>query len=217
MARFQIGERLKPKDKRLKAIEKLLIRMRRSPFYQEFLDIYSEPYGLNELLKKDKNKAPLMPLRSQDQDQEQDITPPYPPQGGEGVPKPEPTKSMKAKKPNGKLSKAQQALFDRFWEKYPKRKSKGQAMTAWKIIEPDEQLVEAMISKIKRAKTSDAWVKEGGRFIPHPATWLNAMGWEDEYDVNDKRGKEETGNEFSGKKYTGTPINEIPWICDENV
>lgn len=170
--------------------------------------------GFQEAFREGIAKA--MPNQEQDQEQEQDITPSYPPQGGEGVSKPEPTKSRKPKKPNGKLSKAQQALFDRFWENYPNRKSKGQAMTAWKKIDPDEQLVEAMISKIKQAKTSDAWVKERGRFIPHPATWLNAMGWEDEYNVNDN-GKEGPGNEFSGKKYTGTPISEIPWIGDENV
>ena len=25
------------------------------------------------------------------------------------------------------------------------------------------------------------WKKDGGKYIPHPATWLRARGWEDEY------------------------------------
>jgi hypothetical protein len=37
-----------------------------------------------------------------------------------------------------------------------------------------------MVSKIERAKTSDDWLKEGGKYIPYPASWLSARGWEDE-------------------------------------
>lgn len=33
---------------------------------------------------------------------------------------------------------------------------------------------------IERAMTSEDWQKEGGKFIPYPATWLGARGWEDE-------------------------------------
>ena len=79
--------------------------------------------------------------------------------------------------------------FARFWSIYPKKKSKGQAEKAWKKINPDEQLVELIGSKIEQAKTSDDWLKDNGRFIPYPATWLNAKGWEDELG-----GKHETGS-----------------------
>jgi hypothetical protein len=37
-----------------------------------------------------------------------------------------------------------------------------------------------MIAKIEQAKTQDDWIKDGGKFIPYPATWLNAKRWEDE-------------------------------------
>jgi hypothetical protein len=47
---------------------------------------------------------------------------------------------------------------------------------------PSEQQVEAMIAAISRAKTSDQWAKDGGQFIPHPATWLRDRGWEDVFD-----------------------------------
>jgi hypothetical protein len=71
--------------------------------------------------------------------------------------------------------------FEKFWAAYPKKKSKGQAEKAWQTIKPNEQLVATMIATIERAKTSADWTKDGGQYIPHPATWLNGKGWEDEY------------------------------------
>lgn len=82
--------------------------------------------------------------------------------------------------------KKEKNCFDLFWETYPKKKSKGQAEKAWIKIQPDEQLLAKMIATIERAKKSDEWKKSGplgipGEFIPYPATWLNAKGWEDEF------------------------------------
>jgi hypothetical protein len=71
-------------------------------------------------------------------------------------------------------------FFARFYEVYPKKKSKGQAEKAFLKINPDEQLLDLMLSKIEQAKKSDEWIKEKGKYIPHPATWLNAKGWLDE-------------------------------------
>lgn len=74
------------------------------------------------------------------------------------------------------------ALFDRFWAAYPKRKSKADAEKAFTALKPSEQLVEAMIAAIGRATTSVEWRKDGGQFIPYPATWLRAKRWLDEQD-----------------------------------
>lgn len=78
------------------------------------------------------------------------------------------------------LAEVRFSLFERFWKEYPKKKSKGDAEKAFKAIKPSEQLLETMISTIKQAKTSEEWTKEGGRFIPYPASWLRAKGWEDQ-------------------------------------
>ncbi|QNB46839.1 hypothetical protein BR63_11275 [Thermanaerosceptrum fracticalcis] len=78
-------------------------------------------------------------------------------------------------------SKKQESLFDQFWQAYPKKKAKGQAERAWAKLQPDEQLVETMLTAIERAKKSEEWRKENGRYIPYPATWLNGKRWEDEY------------------------------------
>lgn len=72
--------------------------------------------------------------------------------------------------------------FDRFWEKYPKKKSKGQAERAWKKLKPGEPLQDRILDAIERAKTSDQWCRDQGKFIPYPATWLNGKRWEDEPD-----------------------------------
>jgi uncharacterized protein VirK/YbjX len=37
-----------------------------------------------------------------------------------------------------------------------------------------------MIAKIEQAKKSEDWIKEKGKYIQYPATWLEAKGWEDE-------------------------------------
>lgn len=72
------------------------------------------------------------------------------------------------------------AHFDIFWKAYPKKKSKGQAEKEFKKVNPDENLLKTILIAIEQAKKSDDWQKTGGQYIPYPATWLSAKGWEDE-------------------------------------
>jgi hypothetical protein len=71
--------------------------------------------------------------------------------------------------------------FDEFWSEYPRKKSKGDAERAWSTLKPSEQLQAEILSGLGRAKTSEQWTDRGGKFIPYPATWLRAKGWEDEF------------------------------------
>jgi hypothetical protein len=73
-----------------------------------------------------------------------------------------------------------QTAFARFWAAYPRRKNRGQAERAWQKLKPSEQLIAQILQAIERATTSESWQKESGRFIPYPASWLNAKGWLDE-------------------------------------
>jgi hypothetical protein len=84
------------------------------------------------------------------------------------------------KEGKGKDTPPPSAAFVRFWDSYPRKKSKGHAERAWLKIKPDEQLAASIIAGVERAKTSADWLRDDGQFIPHPATWLNARGWEDE-------------------------------------
>ena len=70
--------------------------------------------------------------------------------------------------------------FSQFWKAYPKKRSKGQAEKAWQRLKPDERLQGEILGAVQRATKSEDWTRDGGRYIPHPATWLNATGWEDE-------------------------------------
>ena len=81
--------------------------------------------------------------------------------------------------------------FDEFWKAYPKKKAKEAARKAWVKLKPDEALGKEIIQAvIKSAKTKD-WLKENGKYIPYPATYLNGKRWEDE--GNDTNGQN-TGN-----------------------
>ncbi|RFP23178.1 hypothetical protein D0T25_06710 [Duganella sp. BJB488] len=71
-----------------------------------------------------------------------------------------------------------QTKFERFYAAYPRKKSRIAAEKAFAKLNPDEQLLTAIIAGIERAMTSGQW--SDPQFIPHPATWLNAGGWLDE-------------------------------------
>jgi uncharacterized protein YdaU (DUF1376 family) len=79
--------------------------------------------------------------------------------------------------------------FDRFWKAYPRREAKPNALAAWVAkVGKDEALAERVIAAVTaRAKTPD-WTKDGGKFIPLPATYLNAERWNDEIVLEDDDG-----------------------------
>lgn len=72
------------------------------------------------------------------------------------------------------------ANFKVFWDAYPKKKSKGYAEKVWNKLKPTKELCEKMVSVIGVLKNCEDWKKENGKYIPYPASWLNAKGWEDE-------------------------------------
>ena len=74
---------------------------------------------------------------------------------------------------------AQPAGFAGFWLAFPRKKNKGDAEKAWRSIKPNAELVATILAAIASAKQSSEWRKEAGRFIPYPASWLRARGWED--------------------------------------
>jgi len=69
--------------------------------------------------------------------------------------------------------------FAEFWEAYPNRVGKGNAETAFEK-HGCSKILPQILTKLRQLKISDAWTRNGGQYIPHPATWLNRKGWEDE-------------------------------------
>lgn len=67
--------------------------------------------------------------------------------------------------------------FNEFWNAYPKKNSKGRAEQAWKKHKPNIDLVmKALAWQIE----SDKWQEKDGKFIPYPASYINAQAWLDE-------------------------------------
>ena len=73
-----------------------------------------------------------------------------------------------------------ESLFDQFWTAYPKKKAKDDARRAWDRRRPDKILLSTILVAIEAQRRSPEWLKDGGQFIPYPATWLNQARWMDE-------------------------------------
>jgi hypothetical protein len=70
--------------------------------------------------------------------------------------------------------------FILFWDAYPKKVSKPDAVKAWEKLKPDVDLVGSIMKGLQRWKESGEWQQNDGQFIPYPATWLNKRRWEDD-------------------------------------
>jgi len=70
-----------------------------------------------------------------------------------------------------------------FWKEYPRKVAKKKASESWSKCNCDGNYSKIMES-LKLYKQSEQWTKDQGKFIPHPATWLNQERWEDEVIIN---------------------------------
>lgn len=77
------------------------------------------------------------------------------------------------------------AGFDAFWMAYPKKVGKGAALKAWQKAKPPLQ---ACLDGLAWQKRLPQWDKDGGQFVPNPATWLNQSRWLDEQESGRGRG-----------------------------
>ncbi len=71
-----------------------------------------------------------------------------------------------------------QADFDLFWQAYPKKRAKQAAFRAFS--KKPHPPIGVLVAAIERQKKAEQWQRDGGQFIPYPATWLNGGCWDDE-------------------------------------
>lgn len=71
-------------------------------------------------------------------------------------------------------------MFDSFWKAYPKKQGKDAAKASFVKRKVNKELLQQMLLAIDQQKSTDQWKKDGGQFIPAPATWLNQGRWQDE-------------------------------------
>ena len=74
----------------------------------------------------------------------------------------------RAKRKAGEASEG----FLKFWEAYPRKTAKGQALKAW----PGDGLAEKILAALSWQVPTWGEIQ----YVKHPATWLNARCWEDE-------------------------------------
>lgn len=74
------------------------------------------------------------------------------------------------------------SAFSIFFDAYPRKKDRKKAEKAWEKLNPSHELAAEIMSALDRVKQSCDWLKDGGQYIPYPATWLNGRRWEDEAD-----------------------------------
>lgn len=80
--------------------------------------------------------------------------------------------------------RAYTAAFERFWAAYPNRTGKLAAARAFEKARKMAD-VDTIVAAVDAHCDSDKWNKEGGRFIPNPATWLNQGRWDDEIEIEE--------------------------------
>ncbi len=70
--------------------------------------------------------------------------------------------------------------FDAFWVEYPRKVARRKCERIWRALKLESEDAKRVIDGVRRYKESNQWQKDGGRFIPHPSTFLNQGRWEDE-------------------------------------
>jgi hypothetical protein len=117
-----------------------------------------------------------------------------------------------------KIEEKKMEEFEMFWKNYPRKVAKAEARKAWKQTEKVRPSIEAVINAIKQACQTEQWMRAGGQFIPHAATWLRGERWEDEFEVklpdviNEKPWHESaTGIEAKGRELGLTPDQFPSW------
>jgi Fe-S-cluster-containing hydrogenase component 2 len=76
-------------------------------------------------------------------------------------------------------------LFNEFWNQYPRHEKKKNTIEAFKKINFKNITFEKIMESLLKQKMSEQWIKDDGKFIPHPTTWINGKRWEDELSQND--------------------------------
>jgi hypothetical protein len=92
---------------------------------------------------------------------------------------------LKELQKDGRIAKAKikplaTAHFDDFWAMYPRKVGKPAALTKWNSAKGDANVDAIKKDLARRVIHDEQWTRDGGRFIPNPATYLHQRRWEDE-------------------------------------
>ena len=103
--------------------------------------------------------------------------------------------------------------FENFWKSYPRKAGKGAAKKSFEAA-MKKTTPEKILSAIEVQKQSRQWTSDDGRFIPHPATWLNQQRWDDELETgrhdDEQHGQHGNAGNAGTVKRAGGYIPPVP-------
>lgn len=77
-----------------------------------------------------------------------------------------------------------QRRFDLWWEMYPRKVDKVEAVKIWMRLAPNadlfHQITEALVDQIEGEDWKRRMAEAGARLLPYPSTWLRRQRWLDE-------------------------------------
>lgn len=82
--------------------------------------------------------------------------------------------------------------FEMFYSAYPRKVAKPDVKKWFEKNKPSAQLLTTMLMALEKFKKTEEWLKERGKFIPYPATWLNKKRWEDDLETVGMSKEEQT-------------------------
>ncbi len=71
-----------------------------------------------------------------------------------------------------------------FWSEYPRKDGKARAFDLWKRQGLHAQQG-AVMTHLRSAKQTEQWTRDGGKFVPHAATYLSQKRYLDEIESED--------------------------------
>ena len=97
--------------------------------------------------------------------------------------------------------------FNLFWEAYPKKVGKKASLKAFQNArKSDLPQIGILIAAIEQQRKSDQWRRDGGQYIPNPATWLNRGQWDDSIQAG-------TGRKLLPQEETQQMLSE--WVAEK--
>ncbi len=117
-----------------------------------FVEAFDEAFGMTSRKASSKTNGKLYTNQEQELEQEQEQDSLYP----------------------------SAADFDTWYAAYPRKVAKEAARKAWLKHRKEMPPLAEMLAKLELQRQSSTWTKDGGEYIPYPATYLNGSRWNDE-------------------------------------
>ncbi|SFB96380.1 Helix-turn-helix domain-containing protein [Polaromonas sp. OV174] len=102
--------------------------------------------------------------------------------------------------------------FDDFWKTFPKKSAEARARRQWAELAPDAALRLRIVDAVRAQAASDAWQRDGGRWVPLASSWLRDQRWQDEVaEGGDANGAASDGDSRASVERTAAQLGIAAW------